>query len=74
MDVRKTEMSSIRITSSVELDELVEMIISDVRDHEVIRDFILELDRQISDYDFSLNLIIMLSRSIDEEDAKYNGK
>ena len=66
-------MSSIRINSSVELYDLVEMIISDIRDHDVIRDFILELDRQVADYDFSVDLRNRLSKSINEESTKYNG-
>lgn len=61
-------MSSIGISANVELTELVDMIMDDVRDHETIRNFILALDAAVADYDFTVDLRDKLNEAIAEED------
>jgi hypothetical protein len=59
-------MSGIGITANVELADLVDMIIDDVRDHETIRNFILALDRAVADYNFTVDLRNRLNEAIYE--------
>ena len=61
-------MSSVEISANVELIELADMIIADVRDHETICNFILALDLAVADYDFTVDLRNKLNEAIDAED------
>ena len=60
-------MNSIEIYTTIELDRLAELISDNIMDDYIILEFILALDREIADYNFTSNLINMLRESIDEQ-------
>ena len=60
-------MNSIEIYTTIELDRLAELISDNIMDDSIILEFILALDREIADYDFTIKLIDMLRESIDEQ-------
>ena len=60
-------MNSIEIYTTIELDRLAELISDNIMDDYIILEFILALDREIADYNFTSNLINMLRESINEQ-------
>lgn len=52
----------------IELFELVEVITSQVVSQDAILEFMVELDRQVADYDFTVKLRDQLSEAIRLED------
>ena len=67
-------MSTVTIITDVQLNELVDTITHDVRDHDEICNFILELDRKVADYDFTVSLRDKLNEVIAEEDRAASAK
>jgi hypothetical protein len=57
------------MSANVELTELADMIIDDVRDHETICNFILALDLAVADPDFTVNLRDKLSEAIEAAES-----
>lgn len=62
-------MSKISIYTELELSTLASMVADSVRNHEEIKEFILELDLLIADYDFTVELRDELNKAIAAEDA-----
>ena len=60
-------MNSIEIYTTIELDNLAGLISDNIMDDSIILEFILALDREIADYEFTIKLINMLRESIDEQ-------